>query len=153
MIIHVFSNSMIFPCMELIFVIIQVFHDFQSLWEPCVYMGESSKSWTLEIQNLQMLKFKIKWLTTLNKLKIYVKGHIKIFLIQHIDLKMFTHVYRTNGNELWYEPRHEIFNNVVCATSKGSDQPAHTRSLIRAFASHLNTLWILRYWRYTIWSF
>ena len=27
------------------------------------------------------------------------------------------------------EPRHEISNNVVCATSKGSDQPAHTRSL------------------------
>ena len=38
-------------------------------------------------------------------------------------------------------PRHEIFNNVVCATSKGSDQPASTRSLIRAFASRLNILW------------
>ena len=35
MIIHVFSNSMIFPCMELFLVIFQVFHDFQSLWEPC----------------------------------------------------------------------------------------------------------------------
>ena len=35
---------------------------------------------------------------------------------------------------------HEISNNVVYATSKGSDQPAHTRSLIRAFASHLNIL-------------
>ena len=33
------------------------------------------------------------------------------------------------------EPRHDISNNVVCATSKGSDQPSHTRSLIRAFAS------------------
>ena len=31
-------------------------------------------------------------------------------------------------------------NNVVCATSKGSDQPVHTRSLIRAFASRLNIL-------------
>ena len=29
-------------------------------------------------------------------------------------------------------------NNVVCATSKGSDQPAHTRSLIRTCASRLN---------------
>ena len=39
------------------------------------------------------------------------------------------------------EPRHEIIsNNVVCATSKASDQPAHTRSLIRAFASRLNSL-------------
>ena len=38
------------------------------------------------------------------------------------------------------EPRHEISNNMVCATSKGSDQPAHTRSLIKAFASRLNIL-------------
>ena len=30
---------------------------------------------------------------------------------------------------------HEISNNVVCAPSKASDQPAHTRSLIRACAS------------------
>ena len=33
------------------------------------------------------------------------------------------------------EPVHEISNIIICATSKGSDQPAHTRSLIRAFAS------------------
>ena len=39
-----------------------------------------------------------------------------------------------------YEPVHEISNNVVCATSKASDQPAHTRSLIRAFASRLSIL-------------
>ena len=38
------------------------------------------------------------------------------------------------------EPVHEISNNVVCATSKASDQPAHTRSLIRAFASRLSKL-------------
>ena len=39
-----------------------------------------------------------------------------------------------------FEPRHGISNNVVCTTSKGSDQPGHTRSLIRAFASRLNIL-------------
>ena len=39
-----------------------------------------------------------------------------------------------------YEPWHEISNNVVCVTSKGSDQPVHTRSLIRAFARRLNSL-------------
>ena len=39
--------------------------------------------------------------------------------------------------QLIYEPRHEISNN-VCATSKASDQPAHMRSLIRAFGSRLN---------------
>ena len=38
------------------------------------------------------------------------------------------------------EPRHELFNNVECATSKCSDQPAHMRSLVRAFASRLNIL-------------
>ena len=38
------------------------------------------------------------------------------------------------------EPMHEISNNMLCATSKASDQPAHTRSLIRAFASRLRSL-------------
>ena len=38
------------------------------------------------------------------------------------------------------EPWHGISNNVVCATSKASDQPAYKLSLIRAFASHLNIL-------------
>ena len=38
------------------------------------------------------------------------------------------------------EPVHEISNNVVCATTKASDQPAHTRSLIKAFASRLSIL-------------
>ena len=44
------------------------------------------------------------------------------------------------------EPWHEISNNVVCATNKGSDQPAHTCRLLRAFASRLNILWLLSYW-------
>ena len=42
--------------------------------------------------------------------------------------------------DLRNEPRHEITNDVVCATSKASDQSVHTHSLIRAFASRLNTL-------------
>ena len=33
------------------------------------------------------------------------------------------------------EPRHEISKNVICATSKASDEPAHKLSLIRTFAS------------------
>ena len=51
------------------------------------------------------------------------------------------------------EPVHENSNNVVCATSEASDQPAHTRSLIRAFASRLSIIWLLSYWLNTIWSF
>ena len=39
-----------------------------------------------------------------------------------------------------YEPVHKISNNVVCVTSKGSDQLAHMCSLIRAFVSFLNVL-------------
>ena len=44
-----------------------------------------------------------------------------------------------------YEPGHEISNNVECASSKGSDQPARTHSLIRAIASSLNILGVLSY--------
>ena len=39
-----------------------------------------------------------------------------------------------------FESRNENSNDVVCATSQASDQPAHMRSLIRAFASRLNIL-------------
>ena len=52
-----------------------------------------------------------------------------------------------------FEPWHVISNNVVCATIKASDQPVHTRSLIRAFASGLNILWVLSYWLSIVWSF
>ena len=45
-----------------------------------------------------------------------------------------------HANMVSYEPLHEISNNVVCATSKASDQPVHMRSLIRAFAARLNIL-------------
>ena len=48
-------------------------------------------------------------------------------------------------HKILIEPRYEISNNVVCATSKASDQPAHMRSLIRAFASRLNILGMLSY--------
>ena len=47
------------------------------------------------------------------------------------------------------EPQHKISKNVVCATSKCWDQPAHRRNLIRAFASRLNIFWVLSYWPQT----
>ena len=56
-------------------------------------------------------------------------------------------------SKLIYEPQHEISNNVVCVTSKDSDQPAHTHSLIGAFASRLTILLLLSYWPNSIWSF
>ena len=33
-----------------------------------------------------------------------------------------------------FEPVHEISNNVICATSKASDQTARVRRLIQGFA-------------------
>ena len=51
-----------------------------------------------------------------------------------------TKVHLQMKNQPTFEPRHDISNNVVCKTSEGSDQPAHIRSLIRAFASRLNIL-------------
>ena len=47
--------------------------------------------------------------------------------------------------QLQYEPVHDISNNMVCATRIASDQPVHTRSLIRAFACRLNILRVLSY--------
>ena len=46
----------------------------------------------------------------------------------------------SQNESILIEPQHEISNNVVCTTSIGSDQPGHTRSLIRAFASCLDIL-------------
>ena len=68
--------------------------------------------------------------------------NVKLFAITTASQTIF-HISRSvfRGKKgLTFEPRHEISNNVVCATSNGSDQPAHTRSLIRAFACRLNIL-------------
>ena len=49
--------------------------------------------------------------------------------------------YSVNGTSIKIiEPRHEISNYVVCATSKCSDQLAHMHRLSRGFASHLNII-------------
>ena len=80
--------------------------------------------------------------TTIHKLE----GNPVILSLMNKDLLLYSR--NTPGLEnvssltlystFW--PQHEISNNVVCATSKASDQPAHTRSLIRAFASRLSIL-------------
>ena len=50
-----------------------------------------------------------------------------------------------NATLQYFEPLHKISKNVVCTTSKVSDQPVHTRSLIRVFAGRLNILWLSGY--------
>ena len=56
-----------------------------------------------------------------------------MFIIHVLKCSFIMHVNQFNI-------KYEISNNVVCATSKVSDQPAHTRSLIRAPAGHLSIL-------------
>ena len=53
-------------------------------------------------------------------------------LLEFLSLKGFINIIN--------QPRHEISNNVVCAISKALYQSVPTCSLIRAFASRLNTL-------------
>ena len=92
------------------------------------------------------------WLgqNTSNKFLFLACIHLGMY---HKELKLVMIISRKIVKESTNEPQHEIFNNVVCATSKASDQPAHTRSLIRAFASLLNILWLLSYWLNIIWIF
>ena len=62
----------------------------------------------------------------------YIRHFIKVqFVNKGIEIINFPSI---------YEPVHDISNNVVCATSKASDQPALMRSLIRVFANRLHTL-------------
>ena len=58
---------------------------------------------------------------------------------------IYVHMVRRGSDARKSEPQHEIFNNVVCATSNASDQPTHTRSLIRAFANRLIIIQVLNY--------
>ena len=62
--------------------------------------------------------------------------HVHVEPIHDVETVVFCICLQLTANE----PRHEISNNMVYATSKDSDQPAHMRSLIRAFASRLDIL-------------
>ena len=61
-------------------------------------------------------------------------GTLKAILILFYMLNI------VSSNIYIYEPRHEISNHVVCATSKSSAQPAHMHSLIQTFARRMNIL-------------
>ena len=82
----------------------------------------------------------------------WMMKNIKLFNVceaQSIFKKYWTMFVKEKPTEPW----HENSNDVVCATSKASDQPAHMRSLIRVFASHLNILWLSIYWLNILCSF
>ena len=69
-----------------------------------------------------------------------LESAIRISLVVLESCLRFTLDVLESCNSMIIEPVHEISNNMVCATSKASDQPAHTRSLIRAFTSRLSIL-------------
>ena len=68
------------------------------------------------------------------------KRYHRVLYVRNVQSRLTKHVRNVNMRYKMYEPRHEVSNNVVCATSKASDLPAHTSSPIRAFASRLNIL-------------
>ena len=73
--------------------------------------------------------------------KMYKTAHCQVPYFSTFHAVMYTLcVFYCPPENITFEPWHEISNNLVCATSKGSDQPAHTRRLIRAFAGRLNIL-------------
>ena len=79
--------------------------------------------------------------TTFNSFVQIQKKFSQMFLIPQIyDAQCFFYIAQIVSLDLTNEPVHEISNNMVCATNKALDQPAHTRCLIRAFASRLRSL-------------
>ena len=80
------------------------------------------------------------FLNTINELrKKDIMRDLSIILILFAT-RLLNSTIQKHESLILFEPRHVISNNVVCATSNASDQPAHTRSLIRVFASRLNIL-------------
>ena len=72
-------------------------------------------------------------------MKVYYTNQLKVIAQQLLPIE-FTKVLNLLSTQNIYEQQHEISNNVVFATSKDSDQPAHMHSLIRAVAGRLNIL-------------
>ena len=98
----------------------------------CQTLGHNvSKQKNIQTENIYhtpLLSYKCKFEGFFNYNKICADPHI-VDTVQYIQTI-----------QLIFEPVHEISCNEVCAPSKASDQPAHTPSLIRAFASRLSIL-------------
>ena len=100
------------------------------------------------INSVMCLEVAFHW-SDPNGIRVRIYEYVEVFLVvRDLTEDYVFHTPTGNiGKRNWstYEPWHGISNNVVCVTSKASDQPAHTRSLIRAFASRLNILRVLSY--------
>ena len=58
-------------------------------------------------------------------------------LSEFIHLEHFQSLQIKSETDIIFKPQHGFSNNAVGVIIKGSDQPAHMRSLISAFASRL----------------
>ena len=115
----------------------------------------------IPMTTLTTMCFIVKLATHLFLLTLMNGFHLIIIMLipnsnsNHFIIKLATHLCMLTGGQISifyvfalislfhsfpFEPVHKISNNVICATSKALDQPAHTRSLIRAIACHLNIL-------------
>ena len=114
-------------------------------------------SWTVLLTELsqKLILMVISWYHFRN-----LQRFVYLYRIPYFSTKTYVESTQKNCHNVWgssFEHRktdelqHEISNKVVCGTSKASDQPAHMRSLIRAFASRLNIIWVLNYWLNIIW--
>ena len=54
-------------------------------------------------------------------------------------------VCRKGSVSLLIEPEHDKANAITCASSEESDQPGYPSSLIKVFAVHTKTFWVLSY--------
>ena len=70
---------------------------------------------------------------------IKVRSHLFYYSILLSSFKVFLSDFILFTFTIITEVLRELCFNVVCATSKNTDQSAHTRSQIRAFASRLKT--------------
>ena len=89
---------------------------------------------------LRRLCYIVKQITLLNKRGNSLMKSYKFVVVTRLVRSVWKKGLVLGWSLINIEPQHEISNNVVCATKKGSDQPAHKRSLIRAFASRFNIL-------------
>ena len=87
-----------------------------------------------------MVARQLKIVSQINAFTISASRNLQYVFKKLVCLMVFVKgIFDTYLNNI-YESVHEIYNNVVCETSKASDQPAYMCSLIRAFACRSNIL-------------
>ena len=98
----------------------------------CIFVSNWSVANRIKPQKGIRHQMKCDVINDVKQLRQYIPGYtVAIFLCYPIRGCV------TKASALKYELWHEIPNNVVCAASKGSDQPAHMRSLIPSLCKSL----------------